>query len=449
MDSVYGDGAWFASALQNAGDMVIVVSTDTTILWGNRAVEDILGWKVDEMIGRSFVEVVHPDDLNRAAEVVALLADRAFERDVIRPALYRLRHADGSWMTIEVNSATVPSASGELLLICRFTGDLVFGAELMEAITRGAPFEEQVAITMELGSWRYPDEGHAIVYRGADGYVATAGPSVPVEVLDVDADLSVWRRAIELDQIVKIDDLRDRDARTGLISDAHAEAALAAGFVGCLAMPVEDPGYGDNAAILVWARPGGPTLTGHRYAVATMAQCLTLVLQQRAQLIQLEQMAYTDPLTGICSRRRFLEELDQADADWDECRHAVLYVDLDGFKQVNDRFGHTVGDQVLAVTAGRVAAVLPSGAVVGRLGGDEFGVLCPRGTSVGDVEKLAARIGEVIAEPIHHEFGETVIGGTVGWCIGDSGVSASKVLDLADRSLLDARAKRNRPAPSA
>ena len=80
------DTGWFATNLQHLSDMVLVISADTTIVWGNEAIEHTMGWRHDEFVGRSFAEFLHPDDLERASEVAALVGQEVFVEDSVRPA---------------------------------------------------------------------------------------------------------------------------------------------------------------------------------------------------------------------------------------------------------------------------------------------------------------------------------------------------------------------------
>ena len=443
-----GDTGWFATNLDLWSDVVIVVSVDSTILWVNEAVERLLGWGSDEVVGRSFAEFVHPDDLTRAAEVVELVEAGVFEEDLVMPALYDVRSAEGTWIPLELSASLRATDAGEMIISGRFTGDLVYGNKLLEAVTGGAPIEEQIGLVLDLGRWRYPREGYVVVYREAGGYAAASTPGVPAGLAGPHSTLGSlpWHTAVESETTVECADLSVEADECSLLTPALAQLARDEGFLAVLAVPVPDSGYGEDAAIMVWSRRSGPCLAGRRYAVRSMVQALTLVLQQQSHRLRLERAAYVDHLTGLWNRRRFMQLLDRADDELEEGRHVALYVDMDRFKGVNDRFGHAVGDHVLAAAAGRLAAVLPEDALVGRVGGDEFGVLCQPGTSQEAVDRLIGRIEEVMGHPIAHERGRTVVGATVGHHIGEPGESARQVLDRADRALVAAKGSRMPPA---
>ena len=98
---------------------------------------------------------------------------------------------------------------------------------------------------------------------------------------------------------------------------------------------------------------------------------MTIVIRQARNLGEEKVLARTDELTGLPNRRRLVAEL----ATYSETEGALLLLDLNAFKPVNDQYGHEVGDLILQQVAKRFSRSLPTGAVLARLGGDEFGVL--------------------------------------------------------------------------
>ena len=128
-------------------------------------------------------------------------------------------------------------------------------------------------------------------------------------------------------------------------------------------------------------------------AVVGVSTRVVRLVSDLSTLAQTRQDALTDDLTGLANRRAFGQQLDLAAEGGDDV--AVYLLDLDRFKEVNDRFGHAVGDRLLQRTAGRLAAAVPAGAVLARLGGDEFALLLPGADAVGAVRfahELAAAV---------------------------------------------------------
>ncbi len=110
------DGEWLREALAGSSDLVLVIDPSTTITWCNPATFAILGHHPEAVVGRSFAEFLHPDDLTRAAEVMSLTASGAFDEFPITPALYRARRADGTWVNLDLNGSTGPD--GSMLIVC-------------------------------------------------------------------------------------------------------------------------------------------------------------------------------------------------------------------------------------------------------------------------------------------------------------------------------------------
>lgn len=428
------DPAWFLSALTQTSDLVLVIDGNADIVWANDAVSAQLGHLAPEFLGRSIADFLHPDDLARAIEVVALDAAGAFDATPITPALYRVRHADGSWRMIELNGASAVAGSDRVLVVGRTGGDLVLADRLLEAITGGASVAAQVELVLEMGRWRHPLEGYAIYYRDADGAPRTACSGVPDLLRDRGpAGTSPWDLVLPVEPTV---------LPLAPVVDA---AATAAGFTGCLAGPVPDPLHGPVARILIWTGPYGPTTAGHRYAMSNMRRALRLVLQQRAQVHLLEQAARVDDLTRLASRARFFELVAATDARGDEERLAVLYVDLDGFKAVNDNHGHAAGDRVLRAAATRLRGVQPPGSEWARLGGDEFVLLVDRVVGDDHAVQIAEQVVAAFQEPIEIDGAAASVGASVGLAVGRPGDRAGAVLEAADRALFEAKASgRNR-----
>jgi diguanylate cyclase (GGDEF)-like protein len=165
-------------------------------------------------------------------------------------------------------------------------------------------------------------------------------------------------------------------------------------------------------------------------------------LQQLRDLeAQLRHQAYHDPLTALANRSQFIERIEMAleFSAGDPRRMAVLFVDLDDFKVVNDSLGLPAGDQVLIAAAGRIKHVLGPADAAARLGADEFGVLldCPE---PGFAETVAESLLESLRRPLVVEGKELQVRASVGIAMGDSGRFADELLRNADVAMYTAKA---------
>jgi diguanylate cyclase (GGDEF)-like protein/PAS domain S-box-containing protein len=149
-----------------------------------------------------------------------------------------------------------------------------------------------------------------------------------------------------------------------------------------------------------------------------------------------------DPLTGLADRGVILDRLTriiQGDR-LDDRRCAVLFIDVDGFKQVNDVYGHLVGDRVLGEVARRLKSCLRARDCVARFGGDEFLVLLERIGSRSEIDSVVRRVQAAFAKPIELSQGHVTLGVSIGAArAGENGDTPEALIDAADRAMYAAK----------
>jgi len=149
-----------------------------------------------------------------------------------------------------------------------------------------------------------------------------------------------------------------------------------------------------------------------------------------------------DPLTGLPNRAALLEHLDRAlrRARQDGRRIGVLFIDLDGFKAVNDTLGHRAGDDLLRTTADRLARAVRPGDLVGRLAGDEFAVLCENVEHTAELEAIADRVLLALRAPSRLSGHSLVLTGSVGLALSEPGrLDGEGLLNAADIAMYTAK----------
>lgn len=167
-------------------------------------------------------------------------------------------------------------------------------------------------------------------------------------------------------------------------------------------------------------------------------------LRQAAR--RLKDLAHQDPLTGLANRRALEERLV---SEWDRARRyrrplAVLTGDLDGLKEVNDRMGHQAGDALLQAAASTMRDSLRSGDLAGRMGGDEFLVICPE-TDRDAITAVAEKLERALSEArVTTRSGEVLLRMSVGWAVADDASGLDEFLRTADEALYRAKARRSR-----
>ncbi|MDE8652270.1 putative bifunctional diguanylate cyclase/phosphodiesterase [Novosphingobium album (ex Liu et al. 2023)] len=247
---------------------------------------------------------------------------------------------------------------------------------------------------------------------GSCGTAAYTG--APVEVIDISTDPR-WRPF-----------------------PAFRDATLALGLVACWSSPVVDPTGVVLATFAVYfAEKRGPRET-ERQIVSIALHLCDLALARHRRVAEREHRANTDALTSLPNRGSFARALSHlpcgTDAHW-----AILLIDLDNLKTVNDTFGHASGDRLLQEVAARLAAfALPDG--VFRIGGDEFAIILKDLDRLGDLEFTAAAALETLEAPVHFEHftvaPQATMGGAMVTAADDS---PDRVQHHADLTLYHAK----------
>jgi diguanylate cyclase (GGDEF)-like protein len=170
------------------------------------------------------------------------------------------------------------------------------------------------------------------------------------------------------------------------------------------------------------------------------------VLREREA--EAQQLADRDGLTGLYNRRRMLELLEAAITDANEQRLSVglLFIDLNGFKAINDEYGHAAGDKILTTVATRISARVRTGDVVARYGGDEFVVVLPAVPDPSAVSRVADTIRERISLPYWINGEEQHLTAAIGESLyPHDGDNAAMLLDRADLAMYRMKQRLARP----
>lgn len=166
------------------------------------------------------------------------------------------------------------------------------------------------------------------------------------------------------------------------------------------------------------------------------------VTDRRSDRTRLEQLANFDPLTGLANRSTFLSEVGRVTGR-DGPRAVVGFLDLDGFKDINDTYGHAAGDRLLRIIGQRLRTTLRPGDTASRLSGDEFAVLLPALSTRSDLDQIARRLLSVLAQP--YQVGGTAVSLTasLGLVVSEDAAAmpdAARLLDRADAAMYRAKA---------
>jgi diguanylate cyclase (GGDEF)-like protein len=201
-----------------------------------------------------------------------------------------------------------------------------------------------------------------------------------------------------------------------------------------------------NAHEPLWVVGTGVNRTQlRRVADQEALEALTTVVEEallRSSLSQeMSRMAHHDALTGLPNRTLFLDRAELAVIDARADRHdvAVLFIDLDGFKAINDRFGHGAGDELLIGVAARLTAAVRAIDLAGRLGGDEFAVLVEKVMSVAHLVELSGRIIDSLGAGFSVRGNDVAVGASIGIALAGPGDDADALIRHADLAMYDAK----------
>lgn len=173
-----------------------------------------------------------------------------------------------------------------------------------------------------------------------------------------------------------------------------------------------------------------------------LQRSIDLVAESSAQLLK---EATHDELTGLLDRsglNRAVQALSSMRGG--EAAAAAFYIDLDGFKEVNDSFGHACGDAILVETATRLRSVARGDDVIARVGGDEFIVLAPDVRDVEIAGRIADRISEALGRPVSHAGRLVSVSASVGWAFAHPGQPLAQAIELADERMYNSKRARGR-----
>src|SRR5581483_4891769 len=334
----------------------------------NSAWTRLLGHPVEESLGRVFLDYVHPDD--RAANLEKFMDVVTGPHDSCR---FEARYltADGGIRHMEIHAWIFRGPNREPI---GSTGTLTDVTARRQAEAALLAREQRLAALVQ-------NAADAIVVCDPDGTITWAGPGY-ARLVGLDGDVTGTSL---------VDHVAPEDRPAARAALARAAAPLAA------AEPVElrvlRPGGGRrHLEAIVTGRLADP-------AVAGIVVNARDVSERKAFELELERRATHDSLTDLPNRALLLDHVNGLVDDPGPHPHALVFLDLDRFKLVNDSLGHDAGDQVLQAVAGRLQSAARPGDVVARFGGDEFVVVC-RSVDFRAATDLAETLRTAVAAPI-------------------------------------------------
>lgn len=352
------------------------------LTWVDPLTEDMLGLDPRSMTGKSALDFIHPDDHTRGIEAwLALLAGEP-------PVRHRVRWAtgDGGWNWIEITHTDRTASHGYV------ESEMVDVEDEMRALARAREGEVRFNTLVE-------SLPMGVIHINAEGEIAYINNWLR-EFTSFDADAPEGQRFLS----IHADD-------RGPLREAF-EAASVQSTETDLDIRVTRRRHNDERICRVRVRPVAADEATHARASIASVEDITDSVQLEKSL---RQQAMTDELTGLHNRPALIERLqNRLDEKHRENGVAALFIDLDGFKMINDGLGHDAGDDLLVEVATRLSNVLRADDIVARVGGDEFVVIIDDCPDFEHAAALATRLIETNEAPFRIDGTDAKIGCSIG-----------------------------------
>ncbi len=416
----------FKWIVDSTGTPFVVIDRDGTIRYASGTVPLALGWEPSDLVGRNMLEFLPPEEVEAAVEVVAEIQAEDQGGSGI-PMVFQILRPDGRTTWVEIGSVPMLDRPGVDAIVLRTRG--WNGQHHLDEFMRSLLADEPIADVLGCLARSIASSLQsraAVIHYGFDGtsFAGAAGGFSPPGC--VPRGDGPWRDTALTGQplVCGVDDLPPE----------VAAPARAADFRTVWTVPVPPPEGLAPAVVSVWRTATGPPRAGHRQAFARTSRYVQLALVRTAEHQRLRHLAGHDGLTGVANRVQFRERLAGALAIG-ERDLAVAFCDLDGFKSVNDTYGHTRGDAVLVAVADRLRASLRVGDELARMGGDEFTVLLRNVPDAPAAHHVVDRLLAAVHDPFPIEDDEVTLGLSIGIALAAPRSTAESLLARADEAL--------------
>jgi diguanylate cyclase (GGDEF)-like protein/PAS domain S-box-containing protein len=479
----------FQAIIENIPDIITTLDTDGYIRYISSSIQRVLGYQVGKITGRNFFEFLHPDDLSKVKSIF-IQPDQVSK--ISLAAELRLLHKDGTWRMFEAigknllddvnvagvvvncrditgrkqGEAALESINQQLKLA--YDQAIIYAEELKEEIKERKRVENTLRLVQEelerrveertndlskanielrqqisereqiQEALRESEERYALAARGAnDGlwdwnlhtdkiyYSPRWKAMLGYKECEITKRPEEWFKRVHPDDIEQLrsDIAAHRSGQTSHLQNEHRILHQDGYYrwMLCRGLAVRDA-------------------AGQPYRIAGSQTDITPRKTFEQQLLH---DALHDALTGLPNRAFFMKQLDQAmerTKQNETCLFAVLFLDLDRFKVINDSLGHLVGDQLLKMIAKRLKVSVRSADVVARLGGDEFAILLNDIADMAETERVANRIQVELAKPVNLNGHEVFLTASIGITLGNGKYRRSEdLLRDADTAMYGAK----------
>ncbi len=407
---------WFAATLRCVGDCVVATDPQGHVRFLNPAAEALLGWRMEEAIGRK-IEEVFPLRAADSDTPIESPAYRALSANAVVGIEFGSRAIARNGRVVPIDDSAAP-----------IRGDR---NELLGTVIAFRDVSQRVALEQSL---RQSESRFRSAFDFAP--VGMALVSLSGRFLQVNAALCSLLGRTEA-ELIGQDQLLLTHA-----GDQVGEVERLRALTGGQAMTTQfEKRYRRASGESVWCLASVSILSNVDESLCFLYQVHDLTERKESEF-KLSRLAHYDTLTGLINRARLWEEAELLlrIAKRNASQVAVVFMDLDHFKQINDTLGHEAGDELLKEVARRLKACIRASDCVARLGGDEFVMLLPTVHSAVDVSIVMEKIKSQFDRPVRIEDRDVIVGISLGISMyPEDGGDAKTLLKCADSALYHAK----------
>lgn len=429
-------------------------TVDGVILRVNETLLNWTGYRREELLGQPFVSFLQPGSQlifeTRYLSVLHL-------RGEVREVAMSFRHTDGTTLPMMVNSTVTSNGNGEPVTFRTAIFDATerreYERELLASQRRAEASEARVRVLQDASS-AFTEAtadttlGNELARITRDAFAACR-VSLYLRNKEGKLELTSGEPALGLANLYDEEPARDLAHTDHTVVLSRTDATVRSSRLGgimrsarvetLVAVPLSDESIPLGVLISSFER-----LRSFRPNDIELYEALT---RQAAQVLtrihlhqQLERLALMDQLTGLASRRliehRLIDAVNRSQLH--QRPMALIFIDLDGFKTINDELGHATGDSVLSAIGSSLSSAVRQGDLVGRLGGDEFVILC-EDAGPEEVQRVVERLHAALRTPLTGRANKTRVTGSIGTVLYPGGVPEHLIphliLEQADQAM--------------